>query len=93
MTIKRMAEELKKNREGIERRQKEILKALPEGERNRSSRNRNCHGGWTVPGNSAWTVAVKMAGLPWDYFWSGSLPTPSTQYWIATANFLEELEA
>lgn len=35
--------------------------------------------GWSVVGHPGITRAIKMAGLPWDQFWSGKNPTPSTQ--------------
>jgi len=44
--------------------------------------------GWTVPGKSKWTSAVKAAGLPWNHFWSGSAHTPSTQYPAEIAGYL-----
>ena len=91
MKIIEMAEKLKENRNFIEKRQREIESGLPEKERNRFCRNGGTHGGWTVPGRAAWTQAVKMAGLKTDSYWSGSNPTPSTQYPVAYAEFLTEI--
>ena len=89
-TIKGMIDALIANRGKIAERQKTIEAALPEKARNRCCRNSGTHGGWTVPGNGAWTQAVNRAGFPRDSYWSGSAPTPSTQYQLAVAEFLEE---
>ncbi len=43
--------------------------------------------GWTTTGSGAMTQAVKLAGLPYNQFWSGSNPTPSTQVPIEIFNF------
>ena len=42
-------------------------------------RNKKPADGWTTCGQSGITRAIKLAGLPWNQFWSGSNPTPSTQ--------------
>jgi len=92
LTIKEMTEALEQNRDEIMARQEEILASLPEKYRNRRCRNGGTHGGWTVPGVAAWTRAVVSAsGFETDHYWSGSNPTPSTQYPIAVAEFLEKI--
>lgn len=48
--------------------------------------------GWTVPGNAKWTNAVKAAGLTWNHFWSGSAPTPSTQYPQEIADYIRSID-
>jgi len=35
--------------------------------------------GWEVIGHPGLTRAIKLSGLPYNNFWSGSNPTPSTQ--------------
>ncbi len=49
--------------------------------------------GYSVPGYSKWTRAVNLAlpgvAHPW---WSGSNPTPSTQYPTEVANYLAALD-
>ncbi len=52
---------------------------LPIKTKNRVSRNKTTHGGWVVAGVAGITRVVKLSGCPWDYYWSGSNPTPSTQ--------------
>lgn len=89
-SIKEMTEALKANKERILKDQAAYEASLPEVERNRVCRNRNTHGGWIVPGIAAYTQAVKKADMPWDRFWSGSNPTPSTQYPQAVYNFLND---
>ncbi|MBW1728993.1 MAG: hypothetical protein JRJ62_15805 [Deltaproteobacteria bacterium] len=42
-------------------------------------RNGKPSDGWSVVGHPGITRAIKMAGLPWEKFWSGKNPTPSTQ--------------
>ena len=91
MKISELAKRLEENKEKIEKRQLEIESGLSERERNRYCRNGGTHGGWTVPGNAAWTKAIKMAGLKTDSYWSGSNPTPSTQCPVAYAEFLTEI--
>jgi len=89
-TIKEMVDALIANRGKIRARQNEIMAALPKKEQNRYCRNRGCHGGWVTPGNGAWTQAVnRTPGFYSDNYWSGSAPTPSTQYELAVAEFLE----
>jgi hypothetical protein len=73
------------NRAALDARQAQIdAKVRP-----RASHNRTHNSGWTVPGNGAWSQAVRRAGLKYDSYWSGSNPTPSTQYPLAYAEFLE----
>jgi hypothetical protein len=55
-------------------------------------RNRRPAPGWTVPGNAKWTKAVKAAGVPWDHFWSGIDPTPSTQYPQDVADYIRSID-
>lgn len=90
-SIKEMTEALKANKERIIKAQAAYEASLSELERDRVCRNRRTHGGWIVPGVAAYTQAVKKANMPWDYFWSGSNPTPSTQYPQAVYNFLNDL--
>lgn len=75
------------NRKSIMARQDQIEAAIPGP--HRSSRNRTCNTGWANTGNAAWTQAVIRSGLPHQDYWSGSNPTPSTQYPLAIAEFLE----
>lgn len=35
--------------------------------------------GWTICRKAGITRAIRMAGLPYNQYWSGSNPTPSTQ--------------
>ena len=35
--------------------------------------------GWMIIGHPGLTRAIKQSGLPYNQFWSGSNPTPSTQ--------------
>ena len=35
--------------------------------------------GWSIVGHSGITRAIMQAGLPYNAYWSGSNPTPSTQ--------------
>jgi len=42
-------------------------------------RNGHPSPGWNVVGDAGLTRAIKLSGLPWDRFWSGKNPTPSTQ--------------
>jgi hypothetical protein len=72
--------------------QSTILNALPLAVRKRCSRNRHPHGGWAVPGRAKWSRAMRLAGCPIDYYWSGSLPTPSTQMPLAFSHFLEAID-
>jgi hypothetical protein len=46
--------------------------------------------GWTTTGRAGFTIAVKNAGLPWNQFWSGMNPTPSTQVPIEIYKFLRD---
>jgi len=55
-------------------------------------RNGHPSPGWSVPGNAKWTNAVKSAGLPWNHFWSGSAPTPSTQYPQEIADYIRSID-
>jgi hypothetical protein len=48
--------------------------------------------GYAVPGKSKWTNAVKNAGLTWYHFWSGSAPTPSTQYPQEIADYIASID-
>lgn len=91
MTVEFLTTALLSNKDKILARQKQIEATLSDNVRNRSSRNRRPHGGWVVPGKAAWTRAIKNAGIPHDDFWSGSLPTPSTQYPLAACEFLDEI--
>jgi len=79
-TIKDIANYLKDNKASILAGQRAYELTLPESERDRYCRNRHTIGGWVVPGIAAYTLAVKRAGLPNNHYWSGSAPTPSTQY-------------
>ena len=90
-TISQMTDALMANRATIMESQRRYESTLTDKERSRSSRNGNPNGGWVVPGNAAWTKAVKASMMPWDYFWSGSAPTPSTQYPQAIEDFLTKL--
>jgi hypothetical protein len=83
-TISECTEALITNRAALDARQAQIdAKVRP-----RYSHNRTHNSGWTVPGNGAWSQAVGRAGLEYCSYWSGSLPTPSTQYPLAYAEFL-----
>lgn len=42
-------------------------------------RNKRVARGW-CHGSPAVSTAVKQANLPWQLYWSGSNPTPATQY-------------
>lgn len=53
--------------------------------------NRRPAEGWVCPGNAQWSRAVRDAGLPIANFWSGSNPTPSSQYPVEIRDFLEKL--
>ncbi len=66
MTIKKLAEELKK-----EFNEKKFAPC--------NRRNGRPADGWEICGYSGITLAIKMAGLRWNHYWSGSAPTPSTQ--------------
>jgi hypothetical protein len=55
-------------------------------------RNKRPSDGYSVPGKSKWTNAVKNAGLPWNHFWSGYAPTPSTQYPTEIADYLKTID-
>lgn len=91
-SIKDMTNELNKNYDSIIKRQKMILESLPETERNRQCRNRNTHGGWVAPGIASWTRAVNRCNrFSADHYWTGSNPTPSHQYYLAIAEFLEKI--
>jgi len=91
-SIREMTDELVKNRVLILTRQRKIESLLPAKEGSRYARNKNTHGGWVVPGIAAWTRAVNNApGFSSDSYWSGSAPTPSTQYPLAVAEFLEKI--
>jgi len=91
--ITELTAKLTANREKIEARQTQILKCLDPKNRDRFCRNGRPHGGWTVPGVAAWTRAVKCTpGLRTDCFWSGSNPTPSTQYAEAVFEFLRKID-
>jgi hypothetical protein len=46
--------------------------------------------GWTTTGYGPWTKAVISAGLPHNHFWSGSLPTPSTQIPVEVYDYLNQ---
>lgn len=92
-TIAEMTQALIDNKEAIIKSQREFESTLPEKSRLRISRNKSCNAGWCVPGIAAWTKAVKAAGLPWNHYWSGSAPTPSTQYPKAIADFLFQFTA
>jgi len=91
LSINDMVTALIANKAIILKTQADYEAALSDKDRNRYSRNKRPHGGWTVPGIAAYTKAVKAANMPWDYFWSGSLPTPSTQYPKAVYDFLVAL--
>ena len=66
MTIKKLSDELKK--EFSNRQFSSCFR-----------RNGKPSEGWAVCGQSGITRAIKLAGLPYNQFWSGSNPTPSTQ--------------
>jgi len=53
-------------------------------------RNGKPSDGWSVIGHTGLTRAIKAAGLPWDKFWSGSLPTPSTQTPAEIVDFCQQ---
>ena len=42
-------------------------------------RNKRPGTGWAIVGHPGITRAIKEAGLPYNSYWSGSNPTPSTQ--------------
>jgi hypothetical protein len=92
-TIQQMIDALVANKNTIEKNQAAYMATLSIKEQNRISRNGRANGGWVVPGISAWTKAVKAAKLPWNHFWSGSNPTPSTQYPKAIYDFLTKLNS
>jgi len=46
---------------------------------NADCRNKRPGTEWVVVGHSGITRAIKIAGLQWNSYWSGSNPTPSTQ--------------
>lgn len=49
--------------------------------------------GYCVPGNSKWTRAILLSGIGGAHnFWSGSLPTPSTQIPDIVYNFLRSVD-
>ena len=77
MTIKQLTNALQK-----EFGNKKFASTVP------NRRNKRVADGWACPGNGKWTRAVKAAGLPWDKYWSGANPTPSTQYPQETPIFL-----
>jgi len=54
-------------------------------------RNKIPSKGWCVVGYAAITKAIKQAGLPYNQFWSGSNPTPSTQAPIEIVVFAQSL--
>lgn len=66
MSVKKLAGELKKEFAG-------------ESFTRCTCRNKHTAEGWSKCGKAGVTNAIKLAGLPWDSFWSGSAPTPSTQ--------------
>lgn len=55
-------------------------------------RNGRPSDGWCVPGNAKWTRSVKAANLPYNKFWSGSAPTPSTQYPVEIYDYLKSID-
>jgi len=62
----------------------ELAKILEEEFKNKSFPNCDCRNkrpgtGWAVVGHAGITLAIKEAGLPYNNYWSGSNPTPSTQ--------------
>ncbi len=59
--------------------QYDFEQTLPERERNRSSRNGHCNGGWCIVGHPGLTMAIRRAKLPLQDYWSGRAPTPSSQ--------------
>ena len=93
LKIKELVKKLDENRSLIVKNQGIIISGLTIKERQRSSRNKSPNGGWVVPGISRYTQAIKKSRLPYDKFWSGSNPTPSTQYPKAIYDFLRDVEA
>lgn len=93
MNTKELVLALKETRDALLIVQREeILPVIPEKIQYRCSRNHWPHGGWGVPGNNKWTRAMHLAECPTDNFWSGSHPTPSTQYPLAFIRFLESID-
>lgn len=57
-----------------------VLEGLPRtGYPPCNRRNGRPADGWTH-GYAALSRAIKQTNLPWNYYWSGHAPTPSTQY-------------
>lgn len=78
MTVKKLAEELKKEFSG------KTFSAC-------TRRNGKVSDGWARCVGAGATRAVKLARLPWNHFWSGSAPTPSTQYPQEIAEFIRKI--
>jgi hypothetical protein len=55
--------------------------------------NRRPGTGFCVPGKAKWTRAIGMSGIGCAFkFWSGSNPTPSTQYPIEVKMYIESID-
>lgn len=55
-------------------------------------RNKIPSDGWTY-GDCAMTMAVKIAGLHYNSYWSGSAPTPSTQWPSVYYDYAKKIKA
>jgi hypothetical protein len=78
---------------------KQLIDALNKEFRNFGYHNPDCYNkrpgkGYTVPGNSKWTMAVNRSVVSKYSFnwWSGSAPTPSTQIPTPIAKFLKKID-
>lgn len=71
----------------------EVLEKEFKGQKFNSCTRRNGRpsDGWSICGMPGITRAIIQAGLPYNQFWSGSNPTPSTQAPIEIVKRAREL--